>query len=125
MSSLCWVDNVTVSSDVSPEHMSEDEGEHVEGVSKTGVDAKGVVETGQTVDENVAKTTPGDVEPTTAAVVSEEQVLDSAGDLEEEPTIELPTFLCPSSEKKSRHEAIKHWLAKTSYTLAEKTVPLL
>ncbi|XP_041358958.1 uncharacterized protein LOC121375529 [Gigantopelta aegis] len=131
---VCWVDNATVSSDMSPEHMSEEDGEHADGDGAQPLDVDGnPVQTPQAAaveDANVKTTAGGVVEETPAEVSPELQVVASLAaadddDVEEEPTIELPTFLCPFSERKSRQEAIKLWLAKTSYTLAEKTVPLL
>ena len=42
-----------------------------------------------------------------------------------EQKIELPNFICPSSEDKSRQSRIKDWLEKTTFTWASRAVPLL
>ena len=44
---------------------------------------------------------------------------------EEEERVALPRFMCPSSESKSRQAAIKEWLAKTSFSTACRTLPLI
>ena len=53
-----------------------------------------------------------------------EQELSIVKENEEEEVI-LPRFVCPSSETKSRQEAIKEWLAKTSFSTACRTLPLM
>ncbi|KAL8572269.1 hypothetical protein ACOMHN_022505 [Nucella lapillus] len=50
--------------------------------------------------------------------------MEAVGD-DEEGEVVLPRFLCPSSESKSRQAAIKEWLAKTSFSSACRTVPLM
>lgn len=42
-----------------------------------------------------------------------------------EDCIELPKFLCPSSELKSKQAAIKDWLARTNFVYSSRCVPLL
>lgn len=37
----------------------------------------------------------------------------------------LPTFICPSSEKKSREAALKDWLAHTCFRTGIRSVPVL
>jgi hypothetical protein len=46
-------------------------------------------------------------------------------DVTAEEYIELPKFLCPSSELKSKQAAIKDWLARTNFNYSSRCVPLL
>ncbi|XP_067678674.1 uncharacterized protein [Haliotis asinina] len=47
------------------------------------------------------------------------------GDFKDVPENVFPTFLCPSSEKKSRQTALKYWLANTCFSCADRRVPLV
>ena len=40
-------------------------------------------------------------------------------------SIAFPRYICPSSYRKSKNNAIKHWLHSTNFNCAEKNVPLL
>lgn len=44
---------------------------------------------------------------------------------EKEVVLTFPQFLCPSSERRSRQVATKEWLAKSPFSAAIKTVPLM
>ncbi|XP_046585342.1 uncharacterized protein LOC124292316 [Haliotis rubra] len=46
-------------------------------------------------------------------------------DFKDVPENVFPTFVCPSSEKKSRQTALKYWLANTCFSCADRRVPLV
>ena len=48
----------------------------------------------------------------------------SLGELQD-AQVELPKYICPSSEEKSKQARIKDWLEKTSFAWANRNVPLL
>ena len=37
----------------------------------------------------------------------------------------LPNYICPSSEEKSREARIRHWLCESTFTCADRQVPLV
>ena len=46
-------------------------------------------------------------------------------DVEKEQEIKLPTYICPSSEKKSREAALKHWLSTTCFRSGHREIPIV
>lgn len=44
---------------------------------------------------------------------------------EKEVEIKLPSFICPSSERKSREAALKNWLATTCFSSGHREIPIL
>lgn len=45
--------------------------------------------------------------------------------IEENYEVKLPSFICPSSERKSREAALKQWLASTCFRSGPREMPIL
>ncbi|KAK6180199.1 hypothetical protein SNE40_012391 [Patella caerulea] len=136
----CWVDDVTVSSDPSV-HTNPTEAE-LEETADINLEKPPdqIVDAGASA-EHPTLPVPKPHSPPTVEfkdplvtevpeerLIAEEAVLEDVNvinldDLKEQK-IELPKFICPSSETKSRQTAIKDWLASTSFTCANRQIPL-
>ncbi|ESP00541.1 hypothetical protein LOTGIDRAFT_157815 [Lottia gigantea] len=124
----CWVDDVTVSSEPSvhltPEVPVEPEDKEV---GQTGTEQHPTlpeppVKTAAQLAEELLN--PDDVVGgDNPELVREEFNILNLEDVKERQ-IELPKFLCPSSEEKSRQVAIKDWLAGTCFTSARHQIPM-
>lgn len=104
----CWVDDMTITS---------------EPVNEPGDDTQQNAGEGTQSRLNSAKSnerkTPGQEDKENLPVV-----ITNADDVIEDH-IELPKFLCPSSELKSKQAAIKDWLARTNFNHSSRCVPLI
>ncbi|XP_062622181.1 serine/arginine repetitive matrix protein 1-like [Saccostrea cucullata] len=104
----CWVDDMTITSEPVQELAEENQQNTGEGTQSRLCSAKSneIKNIGQVGKENVPLTSNGDETPA-------------------EDHIELPKFLCPSSELKSKQAAIKDWLARTNFAYSGRCVPLI
>lgn len=104
----CWVDDMTITS---------------EPVNEPGDDTQQNAGEGTQSRLNSAKSNerkpPGQEDKENLPVV-----ITNADDVIEDH-IELPKFLCPSSELKSKQAAIKDWLARTNFNHSSRCVPLI
>ena len=116
----CWVDDATITSE--KEIVNDDEvlsqsskpGSPIcKSPAKSNVSFKNLEN--NLVNENF-QTLPEPVKKEETMVLEEVEQYISNG---------LPPFICPSSEEKSRQEAIKEWLAKCCFDSASRCVPLL
>lgn len=116
----CWVDDATITSEkeiVNEEELASQTSKPGSPVlcktpTKPSVNFKSQVENPEV---EIVQTLPEPVKKESSIVLEEiEQYVPNG----------LPTFICPSSEEKSRQEAIKDWLAKCSFDSASRCVPL-
>ncbi|XP_052065989.1 uncharacterized protein LOC127705681 isoform X1 [Mytilus californianus] len=116
----CWVDDATITSE--KEILNDDE--NISQTSKPGSPtckspAKSNVSfknQGESPDIDNVQTLPEPVKKEQCLVLEEvEQYIPNG----------LPSFICPSSEERSRQEAIKDWLAGCNFGSASRCVPLL
>lgn len=97
-----WVDDISVSSD--------------------GKKSPAGTERGDSAKSRAARGVAGEA----TAVLPEpppKQVVIEAEEIDEDP--QPPSYICPSSANKSREYAVKVWLAKTDFSRAPTTVPLV
>ncbi|XP_052774225.1 uncharacterized protein LOC128212878 isoform X2 [Mya arenaria] len=80
----------------------------------------------QTLKSNEIKNADTNVQSNTAQenVGSNDNVLNGV-DEESESIPSLPDFICPSSERKSREAALKHWLATTQFSSGCSEIPVI
>ncbi|XP_021340362.1 uncharacterized protein LOC110441514 isoform X2 [Mizuhopecten yessoensis] len=114
----CWVDDATVTSECD---------DKAENEQTTTTDGNRPVSAAKSILEKRATDTP---EPINNAVVQQDQaehaaLIDSDVEGADEGPSYLPKFLCPSSVRKSKHAAVKDWLATTNFSRADRSVPLL
>lgn len=114
----CWVDDATITSE---KDILNDE-ENICNISQTSKPGSPTgktqtkhqvkIEIGET--ENI-QTLPEPVKKMDTLVLEEVELVTTNG---------LPPYICPSSEERSRQEAIKDWLAKCSFDSANRCVPM-
>lgn len=102
----CWVDDMTIT--------SEPPIELTEGQQNTGEETQ--CRLGSAKSNEIKAPAPEDKENLPLTKNTDDVIEDH---------IELPKFLCPSSELKSKQAAIKDWLSRTNFTYSSRCVPLI
>lgn len=116
----CWVDDATITSE--KELVNEDE--IASPTSKSCSPSLCKTPTKSTVNFKSLLENPGieNIQTLPEPVKGEHSMV--LEEMEQYTPNGLPSFICPSSEEKSRHEAIKDWLSKCSFNSASRCVPL-
>ena len=127
----CWVDDATITSDISEEDSDE--------IHATDTDHIKATETQQTTEVGknplVKRSSQLGLQTHEKKEVQEsdnKQIVENDAEsdtsiinLSEISQYNLPSFLCPSSERKSREAAIKDWLNHTCFRSGHKAVPIV
>ncbi|XP_069126058.1 uncharacterized protein [Argopecten irradians] len=110
----CWVDDATVTSEcddnVDNDQTTGDGIRPVSAAKSTTTPDKPVADTIDNVEQQQCQTA---------------HVVDSDTEYVDDGPSYLPKFLCPSSIRKSKHAAVKEWLANTNFDHADRSVPLM
>ena len=123
----CWVDDATVTSDISDQdptdiadvnQINPTEVQKTPEVGKTPL----IKRSSQLELQKVEKT---EVVESDHKQSVENSIAPDVINLSEISEENLPSFLCPSSERKSREAAIKDWLSHTCFRSGHKGVPIV
>ena len=121
----CWVDDATITSDISDQEQANLDTNSPRDRKKQGPNVAPLVK--RTSQQELCKTEnkTENVENVNKVDAEKQAPTDEIATDEKIETYNFPPFLCPSSEKKSREAAIKDWLAHTCFQTAHRGVPML